>query len=62
MTCNFIQGEDGLKIIFCTDNFTDDRCKLKKAMVCRRQVDCEECKSHDVCQRVLEKRKLKESE
>ncbi len=62
MTCHFIRNEDGSEMIICTSNDQDDRCELKKAMVCRRAEICEKCDSCETCQRVLAKRKLKESE
>lgn len=60
MTCHFIISEDGAQITICTNNFIDDRCELKKAMVCRRREVCEECDSHRTCQGVLARRKERE--
>lgn len=62
MTCHTIIGEDGSKMTICTSNAVDNRCELKKAMVCRKWEVCEECDSYEICQRMLEKRKLRESE
>jgi hypothetical protein len=58
MTCNFKYDEDGSLTIICSRNDTPSEIpELKKAMVCKRRVKCEECESHEICRRVLVKRK-----
>lgn len=63
MTCHFIIGEDGSRMIVCTrGERPDEMTELKKAMTCRKWEICSKCESYETCQRVLAKRKEREGE
>lgn len=64
MACNFRRTEDGALMIVCTrtSRGPDEMTELKKAMVCRRWEICSKCESYKTCQKVLAKRKIRESE
>lgn len=57
MTCHFIIGEDGSRMIVCTRGpQRDEMGELKRAMACRKWEICSKCESYETCQRVLAKR------